>query len=262
MKRKIHTVIFDWAGTVIDYGSFAPIQALLQAFEEKNIEITLEEVRKPMGMHKRDHIKEILNMDRVQAIWQDKYSQTANEKDIDTIFEFFENNLFAYLDEYTDPIPGVLDLVDELRNRGIKIGSTTGYTSEMMDIVKKHAATKGYYPDYLVAADEVKKARPYPYMIYKNLLALESFPPNQVIKVGDTVSDILEGKNAGVWSVGVIKGGSQLGLTEQEVNKLTDEQYENFAKEVTKQFKDAGADFVIDSIKELPTVIDKIEEIL
>src|SRR5690625_426637 len=96
-----------------------------------------------------------------------------------------------------------METVDKLRERNIKIGSTTGYTRKMMDVAEEHAKHKGYTPDFLVCADEVKRGRPFPYMVFQNMIQLEVFPPAQVVKVGDTTSDIKEGKNAGVWSIGV-----------------------------------------------------------
>lgn len=198
-------------------------------------------------------------MGRVKEEWLKTYKREANQKDVDELYRLFEESLFVNLHEFTDPIPGVIEVVGKLRERKIKIGSTTGYTREMMDVVKAHAKRKGYSPDFLVTADNVKKARPYPFMIFKNLIHLEAFPPTQVVKVGDTISDIKEGKNAGVWSVGIIKGSSELGLTEAEVNKLTDLEYEKLANGVTEKFKMAGADYVIDSMVDLPKVIEKIE---
>jgi phosphonoacetaldehyde hydrolase len=262
MQKKLQAVIFDWAGTVIDYGSFAPIYAFLHAFAKKGVEITLEEAREPMGMLKRDHIKEILKKERVRAVWLEKFNRDPDQEDINLLYHSFEKSLFVHLHKFTDPLPGVIETVDKLRERNIKIGSTTGYTREMMDVVEKYAMDKGYRPDFLVCADEVKRGRPFPFMIFQNMIQLEAFPPVQIVKVGDTVSDIKEGKNAGVWSIGIIKGSSELGLTEEEVAQLNMQEYERLANKVTEKFKSAGADYVIDSIVDLPPVLDEIEEIL
>ena len=260
MQKKVQAVIFDWAGTVIDYGSFAPIYAFLHAFEEEGVEITLEEAREPMGMLKRDHIKEILKKERVSSAWLEKFNRAPDQEDINLLYHSFEKSLLGNLHKFTDPVPGLMETVDKLRERNIKIGSTTGYTRKMMDVAEEHAKHKGYTPDFLVCADEVKRGRPFPYMVFQNMIQLEVFPPAQVVKVGDTTSDIKEGKNAGVWSIGVIKGSSELGLTEEEVKKLNMQEYKKLANKVTKKFKSAGADYVIDSIVDLPPVLDEIEE--
>lgn len=65
-------VIFDWAGTTVDYGCFAPVQAFVEVFCHFGIEPTMEEVRKPMGMLKRDHIRTMLQMKRIFGLWKEK----------------------------------------------------------------------------------------------------------------------------------------------------------------------------------------------
>jgi len=63
---KIETVIFDWAGTAVDFGCFAPVNVFLTIFEDAGVSVTLEEARKPMGMLKIDHIRTMLEMPRIQ----------------------------------------------------------------------------------------------------------------------------------------------------------------------------------------------------
>lgn len=127
-----------------------------------------------------------------------------------------------------------------------------------MDIAEKDGKEEDYSTDSNICADEVKKGRPFPYIIFQNMIALDVFPPSQIVKVGDTVSVIEEGKNAGVWSIGVINGSSELGLTEAEVRQLDTRKYKQLASKVAKKFNEAGADFVIDSIDELPQIIDVV----
>ncbi|MHA6252283.1 phosphonoacetaldehyde hydrolase [Oceanobacillus sp. CAU 1775] len=260
MEKRIKAVIFDWAGTVVDYGCFAPVQAFIDAFQAFGIEITTDEARKPMGLLKKDHIKSIVEMERVQKLFQERFNRSPNTADVEELYTLFEKSLLSSLHQFTDPIPGVLDVIRALREKDIKIGSTTGYTRKMMNTVEKHAKEKGYQTDCIVCADEVKKGRPSPFMIFENMIQLDVFPPRNIIKVGDTPSDIKEGKNAGVWSIGIIKGSSELGLTEAEVNELSDDAYKLRADQVKEKFTEAGVDFVIDSISELPRLIVDIEE--
>lgn len=259
MGRKIEAVIFDWAGTVVDYGCFAPVQAFLKAFEKKGITVELEEVRRPMGLLKRDHIKTMLGYARINQLWLERYGHEPDDADIDELYIYFEELLMESLQKFTNPIPGVVELVEKLRQKGMKIGSTTGYTKSMMEVVAYHAKRKGYAPDFMIASDELKAGRPYPYMIFRNLTELDVFPPSAVIKVGDTVSDMQEGKNAGVWSVAVMKGSSELGLTEAEVASLPETVLQARLEQVYQKFKEAGADFIIESIDQLPQVIEDLE---
>ncbi len=261
--KKIDGVIFDWAGTTVDFGCFAPLHAFLQVFKDKKVPITVQEARAPMGLLKIDHIREILKTPRVQQNWLEEYHRAFTEEDIKALYESFEQMLFSSLREYAEPLPGVLETIGVLRERGIKIGSTTGYTYEMMSIVAKKAEKRGYFPDSLVTPDHVASyGRPYPYMIYRNMFNLTLQAAHSVVKVGDTKSDIKEGINAGVWSVGSIIGSSEMGLSYNEFSNLSDEQREENIARTKKIFIDAGADFTINSINELPDLLEKINLLL
>ncbi|MCP3739264.1 phosphonoacetaldehyde hydrolase [Rossellomorea sp. BNER] len=257
--NKIEGVIFDWAGTTVDYGCFAPLHVFLKVFEDKGVSITFKEAREPMGLLKIEHIRAITEMPRVRKEWMNVHGNEPVEQDIQAMYSNFEKTLFASLADYTTPIPGVLDVVKQLRERNIKIGSTTGYTREMMDIVVKHAKEKGYSPDFYTTADDVKQGRPFPWMCYYNAMKLGIYPMNRMIKIGDTTTDMKEGRNAGMWTVGVVLGSSTLGLSEEEVNQLEDSILKEKMKNARLELLEAGAHYVIDSISELVGLIDFIE---
>lgn len=255
---QIEAVIFDWAGTAVDYGCFAPLDVFIEVFTKKGIEVLHEEAREPMGMLKWDHINEMCKMDRIAQLWKDKFGRLPEEKDVDDLYADFEPLLFSILPNYCTPVPGVLELVDRLRAKGIKIGSTTGYTQKMMDVVAPGAKQKGYAPDYMVTPDDVPGGRPSPWMCYINAMNLGVYPMKHIIKVGDTISDIKEGLNAGAWSVGVILGSSEMGLKQEEAAAMAPDELADRMDAVAKRFKEAGAHYVIDSIGELDTLLPKI----
>ncbi|MBC6975744.1 phosphonoacetaldehyde hydrolase [Bacillus sp. Xin] len=257
---KIEAVIFDWAGTTVDYGCFAPLEVFMEIFHKRGVVITVEEARKPMGLLKIDHVRALTEMPSIREEWKRVFGQLPTEADIQEMYEEFEEILFSILPRYATPIRGVKDVIAHLRNQGIKIGSTTGYTSEMMDIVAKEAKEQGYEPDFLVTPDDVPAGRPYPWMCYKNAMHLGVYPMNHMLKVGDTVSDMKEGKNAGMWTVGVILGSSELGLTEEEVEKMDPVELREKMEVVRKRFVDNGAHFTIETMQELPKVIENIEK--
>ncbi|MEC1525353.1 phosphonoacetaldehyde hydrolase [Neobacillus niacini] len=257
---QIEAVIFDWAGTTVDYGCFAPLDVFKEIFRKRGIEVLDEEARAPMGMLKWDHIQEMCQMDRIAQLWKAKFGRIPEKKDIDDLYADFEPMLFSILPNYCNPIPGAIELVERLRRKGIKIGSTTGYTSEMMAIVAPEAKKKGYAPDYLVTPNDVAAGRPLPWMCYRNAEYLGVYPMKHIIKVGDTVSDIKEGVNAGAWSVGILKGSSELGLKEHEVNALDEETLAEKLEVVVKRYKAAGAHYIIESIGELDKLIPKINQ--
>lgn len=258
--NEITCVIMDWAGTAIDYGCFAPLNAFISVFKEKGIEITHRQAREPMGLLKIDHIKAILNMPEVKSAFQQLYGRDWDMKDVSEMYQSFEKHLFSSLRDFTDPIPGVLEVVENLRSRDIKIGSTTGYTMKMMDVVRPEATAKGYIVDNLVTPDNLPEGRPAPYMIYRNMIELGIPSVNQVVKIGDTIADIKEGVNAHVHSIGIVVGSNEMGLTEAEYNQLSAPEREYHIEEVRNRMLKAGANAVLTTIAELPSYIDLLSE--
>lgn len=247
---KIEAVIFDWAGTTVDYGCFAPVQVFTEVFQERGIDPVQEEVREPMGMLKWDHIRTMLEMDRIKKAWTEKYGREPEDADADAMYANYEPALLKILPQYADPKPYVVDTVRKLREKGIKIGSTTGYTDVMMEIVAPEAAKAGYAPDCWYSPDSCQKmGRPYPYMIFKNMEKLKVDSVSKVLKAGDTVSDILEGKNAGVFTVGILEGSSVIGLSKEEFEALSAEEKTSRMKAAEKKYRDAGADAVVRDIR-------------
>ncbi|WP_332646613.1 phosphonoacetaldehyde hydrolase [Lysinibacillus sp. 54212] len=258
---KIEGVILDWAGTAVDFGCFAPVNVFLDIFKNAGVEVTLGEAREPMGMLKIDHIRTMLAMPRIQDAWQNLYGRPSNEEDVAALYERFEKQLMVSLATYTDPIPTVLNTVNDLKAAGLKIGSTTGYTRGMMDVVVPNAKEKGYEPQSLVTPDDVDGfGRPYPYMIFENMKRLGLQDVRKIVKVGDTASDIREALQAGVWAVGVIIGSSEMGLSQQEFGALDEEQKGQAIDSTRQRFEAVGAQFTIETMAELPQLIEKLEQ--
>jgi len=235
---RIDAVILDWAGTTVDYGCFAPVNAFIAAFEAFGIKVGVKETRAPMGLPKRKHIEKML----------ENMECSYTQEDVDKIYERFEPALFEVLAKHTDPLPGVIEAVDHIRKMGIKIGSTTGYTKAMMDVVVPAAKEKGYAPNCIVCPDDTDGlGRPYPYMIWRNLEKLSILSIHNTLKIGDTEVDMQEGKNAGCLCVGVLKGSSMLALLgNEEISR--------------KKYIEAGADYVIEDISALPALIESLNQ--
>ena len=257
-NNRIECVIMDWAGTTVDFGCFAPLNAFINAFEEIAISITTEEVRIPMGMAKIEHIRQLLRMERINGEFKNIHNRDWNEEDVTKLNRSFEKYLFATLTDYTNPIPHVVDTVFSLRQKGIKIGSTTGYTRAMMDVAEPSARSKGYYTNNCVTPDGLPQGRPAPFMIYRNMIDLNVQNTDSVIKIGDTIEDIREGLNAKVWTIGVVIGSSELGLSETEVNIISKIKLNEQIADVRHKMTEAGAHYVIDTMAELPDIISHI----
>ena len=164
-----------------------------------------------MGAHKKVHIRKISQNSSVRARWHAKHGKYPDESDVERMFEKFVPMQLAVLHKYTDMIPGAVETVNELqKKRGLKIGSTTGFTTPMVDILKVAATKQGYMPDCYVAADEVPQARPFPFMVWLNAIRLNVSPIAAIVKVDDTADGVLEGVTAGCWSVGLARSGNYM----------------------------------------------------
>ncbi|WP_455683462.1 phosphonoacetaldehyde hydrolase [Thomasclavelia sp.] len=257
---KIEAVIFDWAGTTVDYGCFAPVQAFKDAFNVYGLEPTNDQIREPMGKLKIDHIKTMLEMPSINQEFKKNYNRNYNNEDVNQIYKLFEKSLMSQIVNHTKIKPYVLETVTKLKEMGIKIGSTTGYTDMMMEPVLNSAKKQGYEPDCWYSPDSTNNiGRPYPYMIFKNMMTLNISNVRNVIKVGDTISDIQEGVNAGVIVVGVVEGSSLLGLNEKEFELLSNYERNRAVERVKEEYLTAGADFVINNLSELLDVIKEVE---
>jgi phosphonoacetaldehyde hydrolase len=164
----------------------------------------------------------------------------------------------ACLADYADLIPGTLEAVAQMRSQGLKIGSTTGYTNPMMDILVEEAARRGYKPDSTVCATDVPAGRPAPFMCFQNMINLQVYPPEAVIKIDDTIPGIEEGLNAGMWTIGLAKTGNEIGLNENEINQLDPADYQSRIKKVNDRMAQAGAHFVVDGIWDVHPIIEEI----
>lgn len=257
MKKTYEGIIFDWAGTTVDYGCMTPVKAFYEAFKTYGIEPTVEEIRKPMGMLKIDHVRTMFGMERINNLWQEKYKRNWTKEDVEAVYKLSEQKIFEVLDKYTDIKPYVLETMIQLRSLGLKIGSTTGYTSEMMKIVTDRAKQQGYTPDFWITPDMTKsgKGRPYPYMVFHNMEALSLSDVHKVLKVGDTISDIKEGISAGLETVGIIEGSSLMGLSQQEYENLSQDEKNKHDLKVTSAYQDAGATYIIRDIRGLLDII-------
>jgi phosphonoacetaldehyde hydrolase len=256
----LRATILDWAGTIVDYGSCAPAGVFVEVFREHGVEITLAEARVPMGSEKRAHIAALLAEPDIALRWHHKHERPYEETDVDAIYADFIPMQLETLPHYADLIPGTLEAVAEFRVRGLKIGTTTGYNREMLDLLLEEARHRGLEPDASVAADEVPEGRPAPWMALTAAMRMNTYPMESCVKVGDTVPDILEGLNAGMWTVAVARTGNELGMTETEIAGLRDTDLEPLLNRAYDRLYSAGAHFVVDSIADVPPVLDEIEE--
>jgi len=248
---RVTAVIFDWAGTTVDHGSVAPVRTLQRLFAGRGVALTEEEARRDMGVHKKDHIRAILRA---------KHGASPVEREVEELFAAFIPLQMACLADYSAVIAGVPEIAAALRARGIKIGSTTGYTRPMLDLLVANAAQQGYRPDCALCPEDTVAGRPWPWMCYLSAIRLGTFPMHTMIKIGDTISDIEEGRNAGMWTIGIARTGNMLGLTAGEFAALPAGEAAARMENARRKLSEAGAHYVADAAGECMPIVERIEE--
>jgi beta-phosphoglucomutase-like phosphatase (HAD superfamily) len=93
MKRstaRIRAILFDWAGTTADHGSRAPVEVFLEVFRRAGTDVSVAEVRGPMGMAKRVHLAAILALPRVVQVWRARHGRPPSDGDLDRLYALSE----------------------------------------------------------------------------------------------------------------------------------------------------------------------------
>ena len=255
---KLRAVILDWAGTVVDYGSRAPVAALQSVFSAC-VPVTVAEARESMGIAKKAHIRSILEIARVRGAWASKYRSEPTEQDVDNLYAAFVPNQIQVLADYSELIPGAANAVARMRSRGLKIGTTTGYNRAMLDYLLERAAAQGFFADCALCPGDAGAGRPMPWMCYLAAIKLEVYPMAAMVKIGDTPADVEEGRNAGMWTIGVTRTGNEVGLTEGEWADRPEEERVCLLRNAERRLLDAGAHYVAASAAECDAILDQID---
>ena len=258
MTSTIAAVVFDWAGTMVDFGCMAPVESLRTAFAAEGVAITDAEARRDMGMAKRDHIRAILAMERVASAWIAAHDRPPTEADGDRLHDAVEPLMRAAAGAHSDLIPGAAELAAALGADGVKIGSCTGYTRTMMADILPLAAAQGYAPASVVCSGETAAGRPSPLMLWKVLSELKAWPARACVKVDDAPVGIGEGVAAGTWTVGLAGSGNGVGLSLADYRALPASDRTARVAEAAAALMAAGADYVIESVADLPPVLEAI----
>ena len=255
----LQAVIFDWAGTLVDFGSLAPTQIFVEAFASFGITITLAQARGPMGLSKWDHIHQLLQDESIAAQWQAAFGRTPTDEDVDAIYARFMPLQIAKVGEFSAPIEGAVQMLQWLRAQGLKVGSCSGYPREVLNQLLPQAEGAGLKPDYVVAGDELEAGgRPGPFMALANVLALGIGDVRACVKVDDTVPGIEEGLRAGMWTVGLSLSGNEVGYSVEEFASAPEQEVEARVAVAEAKLKKAGAHYVVRSVADLPAVLVQI----
>lgn len=197
--HKIELAVFDMAGTVVNEDNVV-YKTLQKVINDSGYNNSLEFVLEyGAGKEKHQAIKDILKA--VEGKSRDRLAATLFEK-------FKEQLEIEYSNLHVSSYPKVEELLRYLKNNGVSIALNTGYdTKTAQSLLVKMGWIKGKEYDVLITADDVANGRPNPDMILKAMEAFNINEPSKVLKAGDSIIDIEEGKNAqcGI-TVGVTTG--------------------------------------------------------
>lgn len=257
LAHHFDLVIFDWAGTTVDFGCRAPVDALLEAFRQHGVALTEPQVRRDMGKAKADHVRALLGEPEVAAAWTAANGAPASAADCDALVRELGPLMRERAGRTATLIDGMVETAAALRAAGLRIASSTGYTREMMAPVLERAAAQGYAPEHLVCSGETPQGRPSPLMIYKACAELGVWPLSRVVKVDDSEAGVAEGDAAGCLSVGVAASGNGVGLAAPVLEGLPAVERRARIDAAARALYAAGADIVIDTVADLVPAIER-----
>jgi phosphonoacetaldehyde hydrolase len=256
LKDRFDLIIFDWAGTMVDFGCEAPVRALIEGFGAEGVVIDAATARRDMGKAKIDHVRALLSEPAVAAAWHAQHGRASSEADVEVLIDRLGPLMREHAARAATLIAGARQTFDRLRAAGLRIASSTGYTRDMMQPLLARAAEQGYLPEHLVCSGETPTGRPSPLMIYKACAELGVWPLSRVVKVDDAVVGIAEGTAAGAFTVGVASGNT-LGLSLDELRALSSSERTSRLNATRQALLDAGADVAIDSVADLIPALER-----
>ncbi|MEI6208541.1 MAG: phosphonoacetaldehyde hydrolase [Desulfuromonadales bacterium] len=254
----LKAVILDWDGTIVDHGSCASAQTITELFRRHGVQVGISQIRTTMGVSQRAQLEEITDMDQVALQWEQIYGLYPTQRDIYNLNRELIALQSASLGDYKKPITGALEAIRVLRDMRMLIGTTTNHTTEMLRILASEAVRCGFEPDAGICTDHVSSARPHPWMCFKAALEMQTYPMEAIVKVGDTLPDIEEGLNAGMWTIAIAGTGNEVGLDESELELLSEKERNARIIRARERLSRGGAHYVVDSLADVPQIVEEI----
>ena len=228
LPQPIQLAMFDMAGTTVNDkvdGHPLMVISMLRAFAKHGIELAPDVINKHRGKQKSEAIqtllKEVAELSPVDA-----------ESIGDGVYRDFLHELKSNLSSISE-IDGTTELFRHLRSKDIHIGVGSGFPMQVVQAIISQLGwlDKGLL-DYVGSAEQIGVGRPNPKMIHDAMKQLNITEGSKVLKIGDTIVDIQEGKNAGAWTVAVLTGS-----------------------QTEAQLIAAAPDYILSSVRELRTLI-------
>ena len=254
---SIKALIFDWAGTTVDHGSLAPVLTLERVFADAGVVLPQNVIRRDMGLAKLDHITRLLREPETVSAWIGSHGNPPPIEAAARLYEAFLPLQMQCLLTYSHVMEGVPEAMAVFQKMGMRIGSTTGYTRAMLDALVISARQEGYVPEIAMSPEDVGAGRPDPKMCAEicRQFGVES---QECIKIGDTPSDIAEGRNAATWTIGIARTGNMVGLSKKAWDELQPEDKASRLNAASQALIASGAHLVAESVSECLPAVEEI----
>ena len=229
-SQPIQLAMFDMAGTTVNDkvdGHPLMVISMMRAFAKHGIELSPDAINKHRGKQKSEAIQTLLK----EVV---ELSPTDAERVSDGVYREFLHELESNLSSISE-IDGNTELFRYLKSKDIYVGVGSGFPNQVVQAIISQLGwlDKGLL-DYVGSAEQIGVGRPNPKMILDAMERLNITDGRKVLKIGDTVADVQEGKNANAWTVAVLTGS-----------------------QTEAQLMAAGPDYILSSIRELTTLIPR-----
>lgn len=252
---EVRAIFCDLAGTLVDFGCQAPVQAFVQVFANFGLRVSDAEVRKGIGLARREHLQMLLDMPRIAKRFHEIHGHAPDGRDLDSLYYAFtlvEPSTFSTI---ATPIPAALSAVQVLQKRGLKIGLFSGYSSDIQRLILERLAEEGCVADVIANAGDMASRQTSDLRAMAERLGVT---PAQILAVGDTPHDVSIAAEAGMWSVGVAASSSMVGYSAAEWKALSAKARQGLMRSTEEALYAAGAHVVLETLKKLPDLVDRI----
>ena len=220
-KKGTRLLVCDMAGTVVQENGAVYI-ALANSLRKVKCKVNDGDIQEWHGRSKDEVLLDALYSQYTPIVAHDKYIEALDLFDHELHTQYFTNHRLSLID------PDIPTFFNSLRQKGIKVALNTGYSQIMQNNIIDYL-NLGSCIDSFISSDDVKRGRPYPSMIHHLMEKTDTLDVKSVVKVGDTIIDMLEGKNAGCGAtIGVLSGAVERndllasGTADYIVEKITD----------------------------------------
>ena len=218
ISRNVKLLVCDMAGTTINEGGIV-YKTLTNTIRNFNVPIEDHEIKDWYGVNKTEVLKHFLNRSRQN---DDILPEMLASFKRELKNNYFNDKSIKLVD---DNLP---TLFNKLRQNGVKIALNSGFSVDIQEALIENLNMRDFIDGY-ISSESVPHGRPEPFMIQELMGRFNITDSQSVVKVGDSINDILEGKNAKCFkSIGVLSGA-----------------------ENREKLLNAGADLVINSVMEL-----------